>query len=335
MYTVEQVRHEPRLIDVVNELELDALDKELETNYPRKVVRLSDRQTLRQAIKDRRGAIKNRDARKLLQQIIAVNSLEELNQFEKSSSLWNAYAGKMLVIDGSTNVRAVLENHRRAYQFMRGVKKLELKVTALAIYNLSLQIHPFMEELIHIHGRNHSNAIHDLPYIHSGWVSMECFKEMEQDKTYNPSKEHFHSRQQSGNTLVRESLLNLDYLNNRPLSEILLEFAQQLHVFVHVHFVTPKENNRLMKHQQNENLCWQEAYGREQIILLPITKEAVQINNPNACLERQLWNELFNRIKNGSLNKYFWNPLPITLDTKNAARIGKATHAKNICNRSV
>lgn len=54
MYTVEQVRHEPRLIDVVNELELDALDKELETNYPRKVVRLSDRQTLRQ---DRKSVV--------------------------------------------------------------------------------------------------------------------------------------------------------------------------------------------------------------------------------------------------------------------------------------
>lgn len=334
MYTVKQVRHEPRLVDVFNTLELDALDKELETNYPRKVVRLANGQTLRQTIRDRREAIKLRDARKLLQQIIAIDSLENLKRFEESSSLWNLYSGKMLV-DGNINVRAVLENHRRAYRFRRDVKKLELKVAALAIYNLSLQIHPFVEELIQVHGRNHGNAIYDLPYIHSGWISMECFKELERDKKYNACKEHFHSRQQSGNVLVRESLLNPSYLNNRPLPEILLDFARQLHIFVHVHYVTSAENNRLMKHQQNENLSWQEAYGKERIILLPVTNEAKRLNNPNACLESKLWSELFNRIKSGSLDGYFWNPSLITLNTQNATHMGKATHAKNIRNRPV
>lgn len=313
MLTVDQIRQNPCLIDTLNVLALDALDDELKNKYPRKVIRSSDGQTLRQIIKAQREVIKQRDTDTLFQQILAINSLEELESFLDESVLWKLYAGKTLIVDGNKNLRShIVENHRRFYRLERDVKKLGIRVVGLAIMNLSLQIHPFMEELIHIHGRNHGNAIYDLPYIHSGWTSEKCLEEIKKSKqrrgkTYAPSKEHFYSRQQSGNILVKDSLFKRDYIRGESLSKVLLEFTKKLHIFVHVHYVTSNENSRLMKHQQDPNLTWQEAYDKEGIILVPVTDEAIRLNNPDSCLERQLWNRLFDRIKAGVLNQYFWD----------------------------
>lgn len=89
--------------------------------------------------------------------------------------------------------------------------------------------------------RMFAQMIYELPKIHSGKASANAVVKKLNDPTWQPSKDHYHTRKAGGMRLMQ--LLDQDVLTKNEVSNILLQYSQ-------VHYVTSEENTMLRKFQR-------------------------------------------------------------------------------------
>jgi hypothetical protein len=95
------------------------------------------------------------------------------------------------------------------------------------------------------------DVIYQCPYVHSGYASEEAYELQYKDIC----KEHYFSRTQSAKKMIE--LMEKGILNPKRMDRFESFFKSR----ARVHYVTPKENNHLIKFQKDENLThWKAQY---------------------------------------------------------------------------
>lgn len=132
------------------------------------------------------------------------------------------------------------------------MNNIKNKVKLTAFYHRMVGLHHARDTITHTsnvddlaikyHGRSVGNDLFDFASVYTGYMSLQCKREVQSDPNFKPVSDHYWPRQWCGEYIARRFLIDEELLSFQ-------DFSNMVYKYSHTHLVTRKENQLLKRFQ--------------------------------------------------------------------------------------